>query len=284
MAVVYTCGVVVGWQAVAALLRVHDFLCGHLMFLPLFVLAALQLPAKIQTWLLYHNALSEGALSLIMVHNNNLRTTLRSLGWRVLPSSIFLRGNAFRVLHKLGLALWNAGVLVDTILKQARRSQQAEVNESAPAAVGVSAEVAAELRGLIADQQRTIDALGRAVLQQTLQPQGVYRGQGQQPSASSPLLQQAPALNPLAAGPPTAAAPGLAPLAFAGSRVRPPAAAAEVASVAPTNSSPQEMPPRLGSFKGTPPGAATGVVLMARSTSQTTLGENLVFRGAGPVG
>ena len=32
------------------------------MFLPLFVMAALQIPDKIQTWLLYHNALNEGVL------------------------------------------------------------------------------------------------------------------------------------------------------------------------------------------------------------------------------
>jgi len=67
---------------VAQLLRLHDLLCGHLMFAPLFALAALQLPDKVQTWLLYHNALSEG-------------------------------------------------VLIDTILKQARRSQQSAQEDEA---------------------------------------------------------------------------------------------------------------------------------------------------------
>lgn len=62
LAAVYTVGVVVGATSVAELLRWHDLLWGHLMFLPLFLLAALQLPDKIQTWLLYHNALSEGVL------------------------------------------------------------------------------------------------------------------------------------------------------------------------------------------------------------------------------
>jgi callose synthase len=37
---------------------IHDLVCGHLLFLPLFILAGLQLPHHIQTWLLYHNALS----------------------------------------------------------------------------------------------------------------------------------------------------------------------------------------------------------------------------------
>jgi callose synthase len=37
---------------------IHDYVCGHLLFFPLFILGALQLPRHIQTWLLYHNALS----------------------------------------------------------------------------------------------------------------------------------------------------------------------------------------------------------------------------------
>ena len=37
---------------------VHDLVCGHIIFIPLFVLAILQIPHHIQTWLLYHNALS----------------------------------------------------------------------------------------------------------------------------------------------------------------------------------------------------------------------------------
>lgn len=37
---------------------IHDVIAGHVIFVPLFVLAALQIPAMIQTWLLYHNALS----------------------------------------------------------------------------------------------------------------------------------------------------------------------------------------------------------------------------------
>lgn len=51
-------GLLVGVKAVKQLYLVHDVVCGHLIFLPLFVLAALQLPGLIQTWLLYHNALS----------------------------------------------------------------------------------------------------------------------------------------------------------------------------------------------------------------------------------
>jgi len=37
---------------------IHDLVCGHVIFIPLFILGALQLPGLIQTWLLYHNALS----------------------------------------------------------------------------------------------------------------------------------------------------------------------------------------------------------------------------------
>mmetsp|Transcript_34846 Transcript_34846/g.93081 ORF Transcript_34846/g.93081 Transcript_34846/m.93081 type:complete len:234 (-) Transcript_34846:141-842(-) len=58
----YTVMVVSGLTSAKHLLRVHDMLFGHLMFLPLFVMAALQIPDKIQTWLLYHNALNEGVL------------------------------------------------------------------------------------------------------------------------------------------------------------------------------------------------------------------------------
>jgi len=36
----------------------HDVVCAHIIFIPLFIFAALQLPGMIQTWLLYHNALS----------------------------------------------------------------------------------------------------------------------------------------------------------------------------------------------------------------------------------
>jgi callose synthase len=37
---------------------IHDLVCGHIIFIPLFLLGAIQLPGMIQTWLLYHNALS----------------------------------------------------------------------------------------------------------------------------------------------------------------------------------------------------------------------------------
>ena len=37
---------------------VHDIVCAHIIFIPIFILAAMQLPGIIQTWLLYHNALS----------------------------------------------------------------------------------------------------------------------------------------------------------------------------------------------------------------------------------
>lgn len=62
LATVYMVGLVAGRHEVKHLLLVHDLLWGHIMFIPLFVLAILQIPDRIQTWLLYHNALSEGVV------------------------------------------------------------------------------------------------------------------------------------------------------------------------------------------------------------------------------
>ncbi len=51
-------GLLCGVKFVKIFYFVHDIVCAHIIFIPLFVLAALQLPGQIQTWLLYHNALS----------------------------------------------------------------------------------------------------------------------------------------------------------------------------------------------------------------------------------
>jgi callose synthase len=51
-------GLLFGIKFVKQFYLLHDIVCGHLIFIPLFILAALQLPGLIQTWLLYHNALS----------------------------------------------------------------------------------------------------------------------------------------------------------------------------------------------------------------------------------
>ena len=51
-------GLLYGFNAVKGFYYIHDLLCGHIIFVPLFILAGLQLPHHIQTWLLYHNALS----------------------------------------------------------------------------------------------------------------------------------------------------------------------------------------------------------------------------------
>lgn len=51
-------GLLVGVKFVKHFYFVHDLVCGHIIFIPIFILAALQLPHHIQTWLLYHNALS----------------------------------------------------------------------------------------------------------------------------------------------------------------------------------------------------------------------------------
>jgi len=51
-------GLVSGLKFVKNFYLIHDLVCGHILFIPLFILAALQVPNHIQTWLLYHNALS----------------------------------------------------------------------------------------------------------------------------------------------------------------------------------------------------------------------------------
>ncbi|KAL7564229.1 hypothetical protein ACA910_012257 [Epithemia clementina (nom. ined.)] len=51
-------GLLSGVKMVKSFYLVHDVICAHIIFIPLFILAALQLPGMIQTWLLYHNALS----------------------------------------------------------------------------------------------------------------------------------------------------------------------------------------------------------------------------------
>jgi callose synthase len=51
-------GLLFGFKFVKVFYCIHDIVCAHIIFIPLFVLAALQLPGQIQTWLLYHNALS----------------------------------------------------------------------------------------------------------------------------------------------------------------------------------------------------------------------------------
>jgi callose synthase len=51
-------GLLSGFKFVKYFYFIHDIVCAHIIFAPLFLLAALQLPGHIQTWLLYHNALS----------------------------------------------------------------------------------------------------------------------------------------------------------------------------------------------------------------------------------
>lgn len=51
-------GLLYGFKFVKVFYCIHDIVCAHIIFIPIFVLAALQLPSMIQTWLLYHNALS----------------------------------------------------------------------------------------------------------------------------------------------------------------------------------------------------------------------------------
>jgi callose synthase len=58
MGAVCMVGLLYGFKSVKIFYCIHDIVCAHIIFIPLFVMAALQLPGQIQTWLLYHNALS----------------------------------------------------------------------------------------------------------------------------------------------------------------------------------------------------------------------------------
>jgi len=51
-------GLTAGVKAVKPFYFLHDVVVGHIIFVPLFIMATLQVPHYIQTWLLYHNALS----------------------------------------------------------------------------------------------------------------------------------------------------------------------------------------------------------------------------------
>ena len=51
-----------GIALVKPLYRVHDFVFAHALFAVFIVLAALQIPDQMQTWLLFHNALSQGVV------------------------------------------------------------------------------------------------------------------------------------------------------------------------------------------------------------------------------
>mmetsp|Transcript_6636 Transcript_6636/g.16316 ORF Transcript_6636/g.16316 Transcript_6636/m.16316 type:complete len:2130 (+) Transcript_6636:270-6659(+) len=51
-------GLLYGFKFVKPFYFVHDIVCAQIIFVPIFLLSALQLPGMIQTWLLYHNALS----------------------------------------------------------------------------------------------------------------------------------------------------------------------------------------------------------------------------------
>jgi len=51
-------GLLAGVKAVKPFFMIHDLVCGHIMFIPLFLLSILQLPGYYQMWVLYSNALS----------------------------------------------------------------------------------------------------------------------------------------------------------------------------------------------------------------------------------
>jgi len=211
LAAVYTVGVVVGATSVAELLRWHDLLWGHIMFVPLFTLAALQLPDRIQTWLLYHNALSEG-------------------------------------------------VLIETILRQAKTSQQ-EAVVSASSGKGDSSSGSGNKDGATSPQASASDV---EEMRRMLQQQQLLIGQLQRDLKANYSAQQIAAAAS-ATGATAAVSSGTSSSNYSGSTdengavsMTPvPGAAPELANATPTVSPPQR---------------------------QATIGEDFVFRGAGPVG
>jgi callose synthase len=58
LAAICLMGLLAGMKFVKPFYLIHDIVCGHIIFVPLFFLGAIQFPRHIQTWLLYHNALS----------------------------------------------------------------------------------------------------------------------------------------------------------------------------------------------------------------------------------
>eukprot|EP00611_Tribonema_gayanum_P022138 TRINITY_DN4392_c0_g1_i1.p1 TRINITY_DN4392_c0_g1~~TRINITY_DN4392_c0_g1_i1.p1 ORF type:complete len:2193 (+),score=1022.20 TRINITY_DN4392_c0_g1_i1:563-6580(+) len=54
--------VLLGFTGMRVAYHIHDFILGHVLFLALFLMAALQFPKDVQTWLLFHNALSQGVV------------------------------------------------------------------------------------------------------------------------------------------------------------------------------------------------------------------------------
>ncbi|CAN0466177.1 unnamed protein product, partial [Laminaria digitata] len=62
IAALSTVGLQMGFKFAKYTWKMHDFIIGHFLFLILFLLSALQFPSTVQTWLLFHNALSEGVV------------------------------------------------------------------------------------------------------------------------------------------------------------------------------------------------------------------------------
>jgi len=229
LAAVYTVGVVLGWTCVAQLLRCHDLLWGHLMFLPLFVLAALQLPDKIQTWLLYHNALSEG-------------------------------------------------VLIDTILKQARRSQQSDnSNPTESPAGGAATQAAAAAGGGAASGAAGVSpaalpgssSSSSPLVQPQAQPASVEMMEEMRRMLNQQQLVITQLSKALAGGVPAGASARDAIAADGGGGF-------EMKNYTPVSTTPAPTPAAAE--------AQTGPTDPEGALRQTTIGENFVFRGAGPVG
>ena len=206
LAAVYTVGVVVGATSVAELLRWHDLLWGHIMFVPLFALAALQLPDRIQTWLLYHNALSEG-------------------------------------------------VLIETILRQAKTSQQ-EAVVSASSGKSANDTISGGKDGASSPQASASDV---EEMRRMLRQQQLLIGQLQRDLKANYSAQQIAA---------AASATGATTAVSSGS----------------TNSSDDNGGISLSALPGAASGSADGLPVVSPPQYQATIGEDFVFRGAGPVG
>jgi callose synthase len=70
-----------GVEMVKKFYKFHDVMIGHVMFGTLFTMSAIQVTKYVQTWLLYHNALSEDVVvHELMAHSRKLQDERRGKG------------------------------------------------------------------------------------------------------------------------------------------------------------------------------------------------------------
>jgi len=111
-------GLLVGIKFVKHFYFVHDMVCGHFIFFFLFLLAGVQFVHHIQTWLLYHNALSSD-----VVVSNILRYARRNQeagGVQRDEDLVEQVAELRKIVQRQELMLVNAGIINDTSTLAAR--------------------------------------------------------------------------------------------------------------------------------------------------------------------